>query len=126
MPPGSFGCPFFGHNILKNTNERGPGEFFRRTSAMLGNAQIFKYMFIGNPLVTIAGMKNVKKVFNNEFKSIQRKSRQFQTLFGKNGLFMCEDCEEHSFQRRLVGSAMTPDAIDKVIPLPTKSCDRAN
>jgi hypothetical protein len=56
LPPGTLGCPFFGHNILKNTNERGPGEFFRRTSAMLGNARIFKYMFIGNPVVAIAGI----------------------------------------------------------------------
>lgn len=114
LPPGTLGCPFFGHNILKNTNERGPGEFFRRTSAMLGNARIFKYMFIGNPVVSISGIKNVKKVFNSEFKSIH--SRQLQTLFGKNSLFVCKDSDEHSFQRRLVGTAMSADAIDKSIP----------
>ena len=114
LPPGSFGCPFFGSNIFKNTNEGGSGEFFRRTAAKLGNARIFKYMFLGRPIVSVAGMKNVKKIYSNEFKSLQ--TRQLQTLFGKESLFMCKDSEDHSFQRRLVGAAMTPDSIDKAIP----------
>jgi cytochrome P450 len=124
LPPGSFGCPFFGHNIFKTTSEGGPGEFFRQTSAKLGNSRIFKYMFVGQPIVSVAGMRNVKKVFNNEFKSIQTRLLQSifgYSLFGKESLIMSTDSEEHSFLRRLVGAAMTPDSIDKAIPSLQKS-----
>jgi cytochrome P450 len=118
LPPGSFGCPFFGINFFQSSKERGPGEYFRRASAKLGNARIFKFMFLGRPIVSVAGMKNVKQVFNNEFKSIhmQGSVSGASRLFGNESLIMCKDDDEHSFQRRLVGASMTPDSIDKAIP----------
>ncbi len=57
LPPAFFGCPCFGHNIFKATNEGGPGEFFRQASAKLGNSRLFKFMFIGQPIVTVAEMR---------------------------------------------------------------------
>jgi cytochrome P450 len=117
LPPGSLGCPFIGTNIFQNTKESGPGEFFRLTYAKLGNSRIFKYMFLGQPLVTLVGMKNIKQVFNTEFKSIRTMSLpRISNLFGKESLLMCPKSQEHSFQRRLVGASMTPESIDKAIP----------
>jgi cytochrome P450 len=118
LPPGSFGCPFFGHNIFKTTSEGGPGEFFRETSAKLGKARIFKYVFLGRPNVIVAGIRNVKQVFNNEFKSIHIVGPLPGTtrIFGHNNILMCTDNQEHNFMRRLVGAAMTQDAIEKATP----------
>jgi cytochrome P450 len=81
-------------------------------------------MFVGQPIVSVAGMRNVKKVFNSEFKSIQTRLLQSifgYSLFGKESLIMSTDSEEHSFLRRLVGAAMTPDSIDKATPSLQKS-----
>jgi cytochrome P450 family 26 subfamily A len=117
LPPGSFGCPFIGNNIFQGTKERGPGEFFRRASAKVGNAPIFKYMMVGQPTVSVAGMKNVKEVFNHEFSTIRTTPfSKLSNLFGTESLIMCSDSKEYSFLRRLVGAAMTNESVDKAIP----------
>lgn len=118
LPPGSFGCPFIGINFFQSSREGGPGEFFRRASTKLGNARIFKFMFLGRPIISVSGMKNVKRVFNKEFKSIHmgQSVSGASRLFGNESLIMCRDEDDHTFQRRLVGAAMTPDSIDKAIP----------
>jgi len=117
LPPGSFGCPFIGNNIFQGTKERGPGEFFRRASAKVGNAPIFKYMMVGQPTVSVAGMKNVKEVFNHEFSTIRTTPfSKLSNLFGTESLIMCADSKEYSFLRRLVGAAMTNESVDKAIP----------
>jgi len=43
--------------------------FFRCTSAKLGNAHVLRCTFIGKPAVAVAGMKNIKLVFDVEFES---------------------------------------------------------
>lgn len=117
LPPGSFGCPFIGNNIFQGTKESGPGEFFRRASAKVGNALIFKYMMVGQPTVSVAGMKNVREVFNHDFSTIRTTPfSKLSNLFGRESLIMCADGKEHSFLRRLVGAAMTNESVDKAIP----------
>jgi len=118
LPPGSFGCPFIGSgNVFQGTKTSGPGEFFRRTSLKLGKPRLFKYLFFGQPMVSVTGMKNIKQVMGTEFKNIQTRSlSSFSDLFGKESLIMTPKSDEHSFQRRLVGASMTPEAIDKAIP----------
>lgn len=124
LPPGSLGCPFIGSNIFQNTNEGGPGEFFRRASAKFGNARIFKYMCLGIPFISVSGMKNIKQIFSTEFKSIQPRligTPGSSKLFGTESLVMCKTNDDHSFQRRLVGASLTPDAIERAIPSLQKS-----
>ena len=83
LPPGSFGCPFFGSNICEGTKKSGPGEFYRRTSLKLGKPRLFKYLFFGQPMVSVTGMKNIKQIMSTEFKSI------FKRIFPiHNGLFI--------------------------------------
>ena len=123
LPPGSFGCPFFGKNILKGTKENGPGQFFRERATELGNPSMFKYVFFGKPIITVTGMKNIKQVFSTEFKNIRTASSipAFRKLFGTESLIMCPNSEEHSFLRRLVGASMTPESIEKAIPVLQKT-----
>jgi cytochrome P450 len=120
LPDGSFGCPFFGTNMLLGSRESGPGEFFRRASAKLGNSRIFKYMFVGQPMVSVVGMKNIKQVFSAEFKSMRTglmiSYPGTECLVFKESLLFCPKSEEHSSQRRLVGASMTLESIDKAIP----------
>jgi cytochrome P450 len=103
--------------IFEGTKESGPGECFRRTSLRLGKPRLFKYLFFGQPKVSVSGMKNIKQVLGSEFKNVQTSSLSaFNDLLGKESLIMSTKSEEHSFQRRLVGASMTPEAIDKAIP----------
>ncbi len=74
-------------------------------------------MMFGQPIVSVAGLKNIKQVFSTEFSSIRTAPLSaISKLFGTESLIMCPDSNEHTFQRRLVGASMTPDSIDKAIP----------
>jgi hypothetical protein len=121
LPDGSLGCPFLG-NISFFTKvgdaKTGTGVFYRMQSSLSRNPRIFKYAPLGKPSVIIAGMSNVKKVFNREFKLVKTGviSKAFGELFGGESLLFVTDPERHQFLRRLVGQSMTPEQINFAMP----------
>lgn len=128
LPEGSYGCPFIGNLAFFNNNsspETGPGDFFRNQASTVKNPAIFKYMFLSKPIVMISGMKNIKSTFSAEFKTIRSGPvvKNFLKLFGKSSLAFVRDAEKHAYLRRLIGQAMTPNAIDKVLPVLVKGAN---
>jgi cytochrome P450 len=121
LPDGSLGCPFVG-NIEAFTamgdTKTGPGVFFRKQSRLSSNPRIFKFAMLGKPAVILAGMANVKKVFNKEFKLVKTGiiSDGFSNIFGGKSLLFETDPERHAFLRRLVGQSMTPEQISIAMP----------
>jgi len=80
-------------------------------------------MFLGKPTILVNGMKNVRTVFNKEFKYVKTGvvNKGFLKLFGGQSLLFVPDQERHQFLRRLVGQSMTPEAIDAAMPALVKS-----
>jgi cytochrome P450 len=123
LPEGRLGCPFVGNlGVIFNSgdNESGPGKFFRKQAASVGDAnrKIFKYMFFGKPTIMLSGMKNIKEAFNTEFKRIKTgvALKSFSNLFGAENLLFVQDPDRHQYMRRLLGQSMTPEAISNSIP----------
>lgn len=126
IPDGSLGCPFIGNPSFftkVGDVETGAGLFYRTQAQRSGNPTIFKYMFLGKPTILVNGMKNVRTVFNKEFKYIKTGvvNKGFLKLFGGQSLLFIPDQERHQFLRRLVGQSMTPEAIDAAMPALVKS-----
>ena len=55
LPPGSFGCPFLGNNVMAGSTEYGPSVFFNNARKKLGNPSIFKAFAFGLPMVSVSG-----------------------------------------------------------------------
>lgn len=115
LPPGSFGCPLFGSNILEGSKKEGPETFFKKASAALGHPPLWKHYFLGNPAVVVSGTRLVSLLQNLEFSKL--KAGGGGVLFGTNNLMFERDKKKHSFLRKLVGSAMTPAALQKSVPV---------
>lgn len=98
--------------------ETGPGEFFRRQAARVQNKNIFRYMALGRPTVMLSGMKNVKQVFNQEFKKIRTTTtlKKLTEIFGGESMLFVNEADRHQYMRRLVGQAMTPEKINLAMP----------
>jgi pentalenene oxygenase len=120
LPPGSFGCPFLGSNILAGSTEYGPNEFFNKARKRLGNPSIYKFFAFGAPMVSISGQDNIKGVLEDEFSptgvNTMMVSKNLGALFGFESLLYEKDKMKHASLRRLVGSAMSPNAIAAAIP----------
>jgi len=126
LPEGSLGCPLIGNMSYftkMGDNESGAGKFFRWRAALSSNPRIFKFMAFGKPQVVISGMKNLKPVFLNENKKVKTgaMSKNFLKLFGGESLLFVSDPDRHRYLRRLVGQAITPEAIQSAMPLLIKS-----
>mmetsp|Transcript_31473 Transcript_31473/g.66202 ORF Transcript_31473/g.66202 Transcript_31473/m.66202 type:complete len:592 (+) Transcript_31473:165-1940(+) len=121
LPDGSLGCPFVGNGSFFTKigdSETGAGKFYRFQANRSGNPSIFKYAPLGKPSVIVNGMKNVRHVFNQEFKLVKTGtiSEGFNEMFGGESLLFCTDQSRHQFLRRLVGQSMTPEQIDYAMP----------
>lgn len=121
LPEGQMGCPFVGNlGVIFDSGDKetGPGKFWRKQAAKVTNRKIFKYMFLGKPVIMLSGMKNIKEAFNTEFKRIKTGSsiKNFRKLFGGENLLFITDADRHQYMRRLLGQSMTPEAISKSIP----------
>ena len=126
LPDGSLGCPLIGNLSFftkLGDSESGAGYYFRLQAARSGNPTIFKYMMLGKPIIMVNGMKNVKEVFNQEFKLVKTGtiSKGFVKLFGGKSMLSVTDPVRHQFLRRLVGQSMTPEAINRAMPALSKS-----
>jgi len=121
LPDGSLGCPYLGNIKFfskMGDAKTGSGAFYRMQSSLSSNPRIFKYAPLGKPSIIIAGMSNVKKVFNKEFKLVKTGiiSEGFGDIFGGESLLFITDPERHQFLRRLVGQSMTPEQINFAMP----------
>jgi len=121
------GCPLFGNNILAGSQKKGPEYFYSETSASLGNPSIWRFYFMGTPVVSISGSENINAVMrNNKFnyvrpnnsttstsgsKSQEAKKKKRPQLFSSNNVMFEGNRDRHQFLRRLVGAAFKPQAV---------------
>ena len=122
LPEGSLGCPLIGNiSYFANMGDTatGPGKFFRWRAAKYVNPRIWKYSMMGKPTVVLSGMASLKQVFNDEFKSVKTGviTKGFTKLFGGESLLFVDDADRHKYLRRLVGSAITPEAVQAAMPM---------
>lgn len=120
LPPGSFGCPFLGSNVMAGSTEYGPSVFFNNARKKLGNPSIFKAFAFGLPMVSVSGKENLKSVLKDEFSptgvNTMMVSDNLGSIFGFESLLYEKDKMEHASLRRLVGSAMSPTSIAAAVP----------
>eukprot|EP00562_Extubocellulus_spinifer_P024522 CAMPEP_0178675566 /NCGR_PEP_ID=MMETSP0698-20121128/35451_1 /TAXON_ID=265572 /ORGANISM="Extubocellulus spinifer, Strain CCMP396" /LENGTH=555 /DNA_ID=CAMNT_0020319747 /DNA_START=93 /DNA_END=1760 /DNA_ORIENTATION=+ len=120
LPPGSFGCPLFGSNLLAGSEDYGPNVFFDRRRKRLGNPTLFKFYAFGAPAVSVSGGDAIKVALKDEFQpdgiNTMMVSDNFSQLFGKESILYESDKDKHGMLRRLVGAAMSPAAITTAIP----------
>lgn len=121
LPEGSLGCPFLGIDIFSGSKDYGPFAKLAKLSRKYG--KIFKSYSYGYPIVSVSGVDNVKSLLKNEFQADEKGIGTFLLgkdnagpVFGDDTLFYESDAEKHGMLRRLVGSAMTPAALDVAIP----------
>lgn len=135
LPEGSLGCPLIGnlsYFAKMGDTATGPGKFFRWRASKYSNPRIWKYSMMGKPTVVLSGMNALKQVFNDEFNGVKTGviSKGFTKLFGGDSLLFVDDAGRHKYLRRLVGSAITPEAVQAAMPMLIKSAteqlDRIN
>eukprot|EP00585_Thalassiosira_rotula_P002445 CAMPEP_0196132764 /NCGR_PEP_ID=MMETSP0910-20130528/2253_1 /TAXON_ID=49265 /ORGANISM="Thalassiosira rotula, Strain GSO102" /LENGTH=619 /DNA_ID=CAMNT_0041392401 /DNA_START=20 /DNA_END=1879 /DNA_ORIENTATION=- len=128
LPPGSLGCPFLGHDIFGGSKEYGPFVGLAKLSQKFDG--IFKVYSFGLPIVSVAGVDNIKSLLKQEFQKRDGSSddggsgintfvmgkKNLGPIFGEEALLYEHDAAKHGKLRRLVGSAMTPAAIEAAIP----------
>ena len=118
LPPGTIGgCPWFGSlSMFSNMNK-----FLYRTSDKLGSPKIWKLFAFANPMAVLSGSSVIKTVLSKEFKgdgiSQPTQLGNIIELFGNQSMsFETKDKDKYNFLRRLIGQAMTPEAVAKGIP----------
>lgn len=124
--PGSLGCPFLGSPWLYfAANESyGAGNYYRKASKALGKAlgnvpKIWKYYVMGAPFAVVSGGKTFQKVLGMEFDGSLTSSGidlMEGGLLPTESLLFERSKKRHSYLRRLVGAALTPQAVGKTAP----------
>jgi len=124
--PGPLGCPFLGSPWLYfAANESyGNGNYYRKVSKALGKAlgkvpKIWKYYVMGAPFAVLSGGKTFQKVLGMEFDGSLTSSGvdlMEGGLLPTESLLFERSKKRHSYLRRLVGSALTPQAVGKTAP----------
>jgi len=95
----------------------GAGHFYRKMSRLFGNTRTFKYYFMGKPFVAISGGRAIKEVLNREFEAVISAGDVLSGgLMPMDSVLFESDKSNHSFFRRLVGSALTPAAVTDAVP----------
>jgi cytochrome P450 len=119
LPPGTMGCPLFGHGIkdLKGTKKFGQADFMYKLVKRFPNSRLIRYYALGTPYVVLADGKNIKELLNTEFEddgvaTFVPKSK----ILGDESILTESDKKKHSRLRRLIGQSMTPAAVSKSIP----------
>ena len=118
VPPGSLGCPLFGHNHLGGNKRFGNGWFFHRMCKSLGYPRLWKTYFFAKARIILVGGERIQRLFNTkEFEPDGVNSGQLKSkIMGKNNILNEQDKYRHAFLRRLIGSAVTPAAIKECMP----------
>ncbi|KAL7470901.1 hypothetical protein ACHAXS_011183 [Conticribra weissflogii] len=123
LPPGSFGCPFFGIDFYSGTKDYGPFAALGKL-AKKNNADVWKTYSFGLPLVSVSGVDNIKSLLKHEFLPEDDRgigtfligAKNFGDLFGQEGILYEPNAEKHALLRKLVGAAMTPAAVAEAVP----------
>jgi Cytochrome P450 len=133
LPDGKYGgCPLFGSNVISKSTKTGLAEFYSRASAAIGNPGVFKCLAFGQRMMVVSGAKLTKEVLSSEFASNGGVNtgtglESSQVVTGKHSILYSQQEKEHNYLRRLIGQAMTPEAITRAIPtleaVITKSLD---
>jgi cytochrome P450 len=128
LPPGSLGCPFFGSDSFLSGNKKdGPGFFFKQASARAGHPSLFKFYFLGTPVVSVSGAKQYQQISFLEFSHIEAlsptyndgqvdESQDVPNVFGNDSILFERNKEKHALLRRLVGGGMTAAAVKDAYP----------
>ncbi len=126
LPDGTLGCPFLGHAIFAGDEKNGIGKFYKSMSQKLGHPGIFKFLFVGKPMIAVYGGENMKNVLEREFKSAEdggiatstfaARAKAGNDIFGTQNLLRVQEKGEHSSMRKLIGQSMSPSAVGKSIP----------
>lgn len=109
-----------GYDIFSGTKEYGPFAKLRQLSKKSGT--IFKTYAYGYPLVSVSGADNIRSLLKYEFKdghgigTFMIGKHNLGKIFGENMLLYENNNDKHSMLRRLVGTAMSPNAIAAGIP----------
>ncbi|GKY96913.1 hypothetical protein MPSEU_000650200 [Mayamaea pseudoterrestris] len=82
--------------------------------------KLWKFYFLGNPFVVVAGADNVKTILNKEFepngiRTATRQQSSSTSLGAAASIISEQDKGRHQFLRRLIGQAITPAAVAKSI-----------
>jgi hypothetical protein len=119
LPPGSFGCPFVGFNLMEGSHWYGPGVLFTRAFKKLGRPKLFKFYGLGRPFVSVTGKEAIQSITKNEIKSVSTMSMaafpNANELFGKRSIIQERDKDNHTMLRRLMGVAMRPQALEQAV-----------
>ena len=128
LPPGSFGCPFLGSNIMSGDKEYGMWSYFARTAKKLGNPRLFKFFTFGIPCVSVSGIDNIRAALKHEFEpdgiNTMLVSDNMAVVFGEESLLYEGDKAKHARLRRLAGMAMSPSAIRAAVPTIQDAAER--
>lgn len=129
VPPGSLGCPYVGHTFaaLRGSTKFGTGHFYHARSAQLGNPSLWKFSFLGRPRVSVSGGKLVRELLGREFKPDGITTGLAKLSSGMLGYqsLMCEpDRARHRSLRKLVGAALTPEAVSLSVPALCAAAER--
>jgi hypothetical protein len=74
-------------------------------------------LFMGEPVVMIAGIGNLNEILNSEFQSILVQGLNAGSkLFGKYNLMLCQDSDEQNYLCHLMAEVPTPAVVNKAIP----------
>jgi len=128
LPEGDTGCPFFGNlDAFWGSRDFGTGDFYLRQSRRYENPKLWKYYFVGTPVVVMAGVKSITEMLQSEFEpngvltaGASSKKRLKESgdarMLGPESMIAEGNKQRHNQLRRLVGKALTPSAIAKSLP----------
>jgi len=105
-------------------------KYLFKTSAKLGSPRIWKLFAFANPMAVLSGSAAIKTVMSKEFKgdgiSQPTQFGNLVELFGDQSMsFETKEKDKYNFLRRLVGQAMTPEAVAKGIPALQSASEQA-
>ncbi|KAL7548301.1 hypothetical protein ACHAWF_011584 [Thalassiosira exigua] len=145
LPPGTIGgCPWIGSLGLFS----GMNEFLINRAASIeaksgaasdgggaGPLKIWKMFILGTPTAVVSGSAGIKKVLGREFKkegggvsqiTELGNSDMVKVLFGEESLsFETSNPQKYHMLQKLVGQAMTPEAVARGIPFLQKCSEEA-
>ena len=137
LPPlAPLGCPFLGNNILAGSQKRGPEYFYSKASAYLGHPRVWRFYFMGQPVVSVSGSKNMNAILQNKKFNIvsyvdetksepsAKRKKKRPALFSSNSVMFEADRDRHQFLRHLIGAAFKPKAVQAAMPKLVEAADQ--
>jgi cytochrome P450 len=117
LPPGPLGCPWKGFNAKQSDPSFGQGVLFYRLFEKLQRPRIYKFFSQSKGIAIVSGYANSKAVLTQEFDTVVSQVVPFTSkLVGESSLRCCQNGKEHATLRKLVGMAVQPTSVSKLIP----------